>query len=204
MDDHALVRRGIRELLADAFPGAQFGEAGTGEDAISLVERYPFDIAILDISMPRRGGIDALKEIQHRAPALPVLVLSQHAEEEYAIRVLRAGGKGYLSKSSAPEELVQAVRKLLEGGKYVSPRVAERLVDSLHGDLAKPRHESLSDRELQVLRRLASGRSVKEIAAELALSEKTISTYRTRMLEKMDMKSNADLIRYALQVGLVE
>jgi two-component system invasion response regulator UvrY len=204
VDDHALIRRGSRELLSEAFPEAQFEEAGTGEDALGLVGRLPFDLAILDISMPRRGGLDALKEMHERVPQLPVLVLSQHGEEQYAIRALRAGARGYLTKNSAPEELVRAARKILGGGKYVSESLAERLADSLAVDHAKPLHATLSDRELEVLRFLASGQAVKEIAAELSLSEKTVSTYRTRVLEKLDMKSNAELMRYALRVGLVE
>ena len=204
VDDHAVVRRGSRELLAEAFPEAEFEEAETGEHAIGMVERMALDLVILDISMPRRGGLDALKEIEARKPGLPVLVLSHHAEEQYAIRALRAGARGYVTKDSAPEELIRAAQKALEGGKYVSSALAERLADSLSSDASKPLHESLSDRELQVLCMLAMGQAVKEIGRELSLSEKTVSTYRTRVLEKMKMTTNAELMRYALRVGLVD
>ncbi len=205
VDDHAVVRRGVRELLGEAFPSCTFEEAGTGEEALALVRTAPYDIVILDISMPRRAGIDALKEIQLERPTLPVLVLSQHAEEQYAIRALRSGAAGYLTKECAPDELVKAVRKTIAGGKYVSEALGERLAQGLSPS-APPGapHERLSDRELQVLRILALGKAVKEIAAELSLSEKTISTYRTRILTKTGMKSNAELMRYALQAGLVE
>jgi len=204
VDDHAIVRRGSRELLAEAFPEAEFEDAETGEDAIGIVERVTLDLVILDISMPRRGGMDALKEIAARKPGLPVLVLSHHAEEQYAIRALRAGARGYVTKDSAPEELIRAAQKVLGGGKYVSLALAERLADSLSSDPSKALHEELSDRELQVLCMLAMGKAVKEIAGELSLSEKTVSTYRARILEKMKMSTNAELMRYALRVGLVE
>lgn len=203
-DDHALVRRGLRELLMDAFPDVHCAEAATGEDAVEHVGRESFDLVILDISMPRRGGIDALKDLQARRPQLPVIVLSQHAEEQYAIRTLRAGAKAYLTKSSAPDELIRAARKVLSGGCYVSQSLAEHLAGSLDLDPERPLHDALSDRELQVLRMLAAGKAVKDIAVELSLSEKTVSTYRTRILEKMRMSSNAELMRYALRVGLVE
>ncbi|MDQ3031866.1 MAG: response regulator transcription factor [Myxococcota bacterium] len=204
IDDHAIVRRGTRELLVEELPDAEFEEAGTGEDALSLVGHARFDLAILDISMPRRGGIDTLKELQVRAPSLPVLVLSQHAEEQYAIRALRSGARGYLTKNSAPEELARAARTILGGGKYVSEQLAQQLAGSLTIDPSKPPHESLSDRELEVLRMIGAGKSVKDIAAELSLSAKTVSTYRTRILEKMRMGSSAELMRYVLRTGLTE
>jgi two-component system invasion response regulator UvrY len=203
-DDHGVVRRGVRELLAEEFADAQFDEAVTGEDAIELVERHRFDLVVLDVSMPRRGGIDALKDLQKRAPQLPVIMLSHHAEDQYAIRALRAGARAYLTKDCAPDELIRAARKVLAGGKYVTASLAEALADSLDVEHDKPQHESLSDRELQVLRMLASGKAVKQIGAELCLSEKTVSTYRARLLEKMQMTSNAELMRYALRAGLVE
>jgi DNA-binding NarL/FixJ family response regulator len=153
--------------------------------------------------MPRRGGLDALKEIQAARPGTRVLVLSQHAEEQYAVRALRAGACGYVAKDSAPEQLVAAAQLALTGSKYVSPQLAVYLAESLSGT-GKPVHEELSDRELQVLRLLASGKSVKEIGVELSLSEKTISTYRARILDKMGMRTNAELMRYALRVGLVD
>lgn len=203
-DDHAIVRRGLRELLSEEFPNAHCEEASTGEDAVELFSRHSFDLVVLDISMPRRGGLDALKDLQARRPHVPVIVLSQHAEEQYAIRVLRAGARAYLTKGNAPDELVRAARKVLGGGSYVTESVAEHLAGSLAGNTNTLRHEALSDRELQVLRMLGAGKSVKEIAAELSLSEKTVSTYRSRILEKMQMTSTAQLMRYALQAGLVE
>jgi DNA-binding NarL/FixJ family response regulator len=203
VDDHAIVRRGIRDLLAEAFPAATFAEASTGEEAIERLKVDDLALVVLDISMPGRGGMDALKDMRATAPKVPVLVLSQHAEDQYAIRALRAGASGYLTKNCAAEVLVRAVRKALSGGKYVTEALAERLVDVLAGSSAAS-HERLSDRELQVLRMLAKGRSVKEIGAELTLSEKTISTYRARIFEKTNLRSNAELTRYALEVGLVE
>jgi DNA-binding NarL/FixJ family response regulator len=203
-DDHAVVRRGIRELLAEAFTDAAFAEVSTAEDALAQVTAHPFDLVVLDISMPRRGGLDALKEIRVEAPNVPVLVLSQHAEEQYAIRALKAGARGYLTKRCATEELVRAARKIVAGGKYVSEELTERLVDVLAGGPGARPHERLSDREMQVLHMLAKGKLVKEIAAELSLSEKTVSTYRTRVLEKTNMRSNAELMRYALASGLLD
>ena len=204
VDDHGVVRRGVRELLVEEFPDAKFEEAASGEDAVALAAREAFNLVVLDVSMPRRGGIDALKDLQERAPQCPVLVLSHHAEEQYAIRALRAGARGYITKNSAPEELIRAVRKVVGGGKYVTEALAERLADLVDRNHNKALHEELSDRELQVMQMLATGKSVKEIGAELSLSEKTVSTYRNRILEKMDMKTNAELTRYALQIGLVE
>jgi two-component system, NarL family, invasion response regulator UvrY len=204
VDDHAVVRRGIRDLLAEAYADAVFEEASTGEEAVMLVRKGAFQLVVLDISMPHRGGMDALKDIQAEMPKLPVLVLSQHAEEQYAIRALRAGAAGYLTKDCAADELVRAARKALSGGKYVSEKLAEKLAGELTSGVGARPHELLSDRELQVLRMLAQGRAVKEIAADLSLSEKTISTYRARILEKTNMKSNAELMRYALASGLVD
>jgi two-component system, NarL family, invasion response regulator UvrY len=204
VDDHAIVRRGMRELLGEAFDAAQFEEAGTGEEALGLVNREPFDLVVLDLSMPGRGGLDALKEVRTVSPELPVLVLSQHAEEQYAIRAFRAGAAGYVTKESAPEELVRAARKALSGGKYVSSSLAEHLATRLAADPDQRAQDSLSDRELQVLRMLAIGKTVKEIGSELSLSEKTISTYRTRILDKLNAKTNAELMRFALRAGLTD
>jgi len=203
VDDHALLRRGLRELLVDELPAASFDEAASGPEALIKANKSHFDLVILDLSLPGRDGLDVLKELLLSMPAQLVLVLSVQAEEQYAVRALRAGAMGYVTKETAPEELCKAVLKVLAGGKYVSARLAERLATNL----AKPAgalHESLSDRELQVLCRLGAGKSVKEIGVELALSEKTISTYRTRILEKMSMKTNAELVRHALLTGLVE
>jgi DNA-binding NarL/FixJ family response regulator len=204
VDDHTLVRRGIRNLLAEALSDVEFAEASTGEGALALVRRGTFELVILDISMPQRGGIEVLKDLRAVTPGIRVLMLSQHAEEQYAIRALKAGAGGYLTKDCAPEELVRAVIKCASGGKYVSERLAERLLDVISGDAAARPIERLSDRELEVLRLIGKGRAVKEIAAELALSEKTVSTYRARLLEKTALDSNGDLMRYALGCGLVE
>lgn len=203
VDDHALLRRGLRELLVDELPDALFGEAASGPEAIEQVRQSRYDLVILDLSLPGRDGLDVLKELLVSVPGQLVLVLSVRAEEQYATRALRAGAMGYVTKETAPEELSKAVRKVLSGGKYVSSFLAERLASNLSSP-AGQLHESLSDRELQVLCRLGAGKSLKEIGAGLALSEKTISTYRTRILEKMQMKSNAELVRYTLQAGLVE
>jgi DNA-binding NarL/FixJ family response regulator len=203
VDDHAVVRRGVRELLAEELPGCQFGEAATGPAALEMVREQSWNLVVLDLSIPGRDGLDVLKEARGLAPGLPILVLSVHGEEQYAVRALRAGAAGYVTKESAPEELTRAVRKALEGGRHVSPNIAERLV-AVVASGSRPLHESLSDRELQVLLQLAQGKSVKEIGVALALSEKTISTYRSRVLDKMNMRSNAELMRYALRTGLVE
>jgi DNA-binding NarL/FixJ family response regulator len=204
VDDHAIVRRGMRELLGEEFEAAEFEEAGTGEEAIEFVKRSSFDLVILDLSMPGRGGLDALKDVRGTSPRLPVLVLSQHAEEQYAIRAFRAGAAGYVTKDSAPDELVKAARKALSGGKYVSSSLAEHLATRLATDPDQRLEDTLSDRELQVLRLLADGKTVKEIGAELALSEKTISTYRARILDKLNAKTNAELMRFALRAGLTQ
>lgn len=204
VDDHAIVRRGVRELLAEGFPEAVFSEASTGEEAVDQVRQEVFALVMLDISMPKRGGLEALKQLHAERPNLPVLILSQHAEEQYAIRALKAGASGYLTKDSPAEAVVRAVRKALAGGKYVSEAVAEQLVDLVSGGAAAQPFERLSDRELQVLRLLGQGKTVKDIAADLALSDKTVSTYRARILEKTKLRSNAELMRYALASGLVD
>jgi two-component system invasion response regulator UvrY len=200
VDDHAVVRRGVRELLTESFPDCEVVEAATGEGAVSAVAEGSLDLVVLDLTMPGRGGLDALKEIQAHRPQVPVLVLSAHAENEYATRALRAGARGFVTKESAPDELVLATRRLLAGAPYVSASLAEHLTRAQD----RPPHETLSDREMQVFLMLASGKSVKEIGAELALSDKTISTYRARILEKMNLRSNAELMRYALRLGLVD
>jgi two-component system, NarL family, invasion response regulator UvrY len=192
----------VRDILTEALGNVAFGEAGRPSEALEKLQRDPWDVVILDISLPGRGGVEALRDIKRLRPKIPVLVLSMHAEEHYALRALRAGAAGYVNKEGAAEELAGAVRKVLMGGTHVSPRLAETLAKNLQfGD--RPAHERLSDRELEVLRGLAAGRSVKEISASLSLSEKTVSTYRTRLLEKMQMHSNAELIQYALHEGLV-
>ncbi len=204
VDDHAVVRRGVRSILEDRLSGIEVVEAGNGEEALARLEAT-FDAVVLDLSMPGRSGFDLLSEIKHREPKVPVLIMSLHAEDQYAVRALRAGAAGYLTKSAAPEQLVAAVTKIMRGGRYVSDMVAERLATEAIGG-AKPtesRHERLSDREFDVMRGIASGSSVSEIAAQMHLSVKTVSTYRTRLLEKMGMSNNAELTRYALEQGLV-
>jgi two-component system, NarL family, invasion response regulator UvrY len=204
VDDHAVVRRGVRDILTESLGKVSFGEAGKPSEAIDLLQGEDWDVVVLDISLPGRGGLDALRDIKRLKPQVPVLVLSMHAEDHYALRALRAGASGYVNKDSAAEELAGAVRKVLAGGTHVSVRLAETLARSLRSDTSRPAHERLSDRELEVLRGLAAGKTVKEIGIELSLSEKTVSTYRTRLLEKMQMRTNAELIQYALREGLVE
>jgi DNA-binding NarL/FixJ family response regulator len=179
-------------------------EAGDGHEALKVIQSEPCDVVLLDITMPNKSGLDVLKQLHSEAPRLPVLVLSMHAEDQYAVRVLRAGAAGYLTKESAPAKLVQAIRKVVRGGKYVSTTLAEKLVYDLHSDSSKAAHEILSDREYQVLCMIASGKTVTMIAEELALSVKTISTYRVRILEKLNMRNNAELTRYAIKEGLVD
>ena len=203
-DDHAVVRRGIRSLLAEEFPDAEFGEAGTAAEAIELATQQQWDLVLIDVGMPQRGGMEALREIHARYPQMPLLVLSQHDEDQYAVRALRAGALGYVTKQMAPEQLISATQLALSGRRYVSPALAEKLAERVSTDWGRPLHESLSDREFQILGLLASGKRSKEIAAELCLSEKTISTYRTQILAKMGLKTSADLIRYALKAGLCD
>jgi len=203
-DDHAVVRHGLRQILADEFKRAAFGEARNAQEALDLVWKENWDVAILDITMPGRSGLDVLREIKKSKPRLPVLVLSMHPESQFAVRVLKRGASGYMTKESAPVELVGAVKKVMAGGRYVSTSLAEKLATYLSGDSQKPPQELLSDREFQVLRLIASGKIVSEIARELSLSVKTISTYRSRILEKMGLRNNAELMHYAMQHQLVE
>lgn len=206
-DDHAIVRRGLVDILSGAPDVEVAGEAASGPEALESarvgVDGRPFDIVVLDLSMPGPSGVDVLKQLRAEQPVVPVLILSAHPEDQYAVRVLRAGAAGYLSKDSAPDDLVTAVRKVAAGGRYVSPGAAEALLLHLDRDPEEPVHQRLSDREFQVLRRLAQGEAVGEIADALSLSAKTVSTYRSRLLEKMGLRSNADLARYAIEHGLI-
>ncbi|HUD46171.1 MAG TPA: response regulator transcription factor [Candidatus Baltobacteraceae bacterium] len=202
-DDHAVVRHGLKQILTDEFKRASFGEARNAAEALDLVWKQDWDVVVLDITMPGRSGLDALREIRKSKPRLPVLVLSMHPENQFAVRVLKAGASGYMTKESAPEQLVDAVKKVLGGGRYVSAALGETLAASLSNSHRAPQ-EKLSDREFQVLRLIASGKMATEIAKELSLSVKTISTYRARILEKMGMKNNAELMHYAIQHRLVE
>lgn len=204
VDDHAVVREGLKRIIAENPGMSVTAEAGDGIQAMQVIHNEPCDVVLLDITMPDRNGLDVLKQIHSESPRLPVLVLSMHSEDQYAVRVLRAGAAGYLTKESAPAKLVQAIRKVVRGGKYVSPTLAEKLIYDLNRDSTKPTHEILSDREYQVLCMIASGKTVTMIATELALSVKTVSTYRVRILEKLNMKNNAELTRYAIKEGLVD
>ncbi|MET0753541.1 MAG: response regulator transcription factor [Pyrinomonadaceae bacterium] len=203
-DDHAVVRRGLKHILADEYKTLTVGEAENAQKALELACRQDWDVVVLDISMPGRNGLEALKELKQTRPRLPVLILTSHAEEQYAIRVLKAGAAGYMTKESAPEHLIEAIRKITAGGKYISPLVAEILATTISVDFEKQPHENLSDREYQILSLIASGKTVGEIAEELSLSVKTISTYRARILEKMQMKTNAQLTHYFISNNLSE
>ena len=203
-DDHPIVRKGLKQILSEESDMGVFGEAQNSQELLELVRKQDWDIVILDITMPGRGGIDVLKELKHERPKLPALMLSVHPEDQYAVRALKAHASGYMTKDSAPEELVKAIRKILRGGKYISSTLAEKLVFDLETETEKPLHETLSDREYQVLLMIASGKTVSEIAEELSLSVKTIDTYRTRILEKMKMRTNAELTHYAIKNKLVE
>jgi two-component system, NarL family, invasion response regulator UvrY len=204
VDDHEVIRAGARLVLSGGFPGAEFGEAGTAADGLARLEASPWDLVVLDLAMPGRGGLELLEELRRRWPRLPVIVLSAYPEEEFAVRCLQLGASGYVTKSAATHEIVAACRTALEGRKYVTPLLAERLAALLDGSAPQAPHEALSPRELQVLRLVASGRSLKEIAAELALGEKTISTYRQRIAVKLGLSTNVELTRYAMQHRLVE
>lgn len=202
-DDHAVVRHGVKQILADAFTQVTFGEAQNAQELLELVRSDRWNIVVLDLAMPGGNGLEMLKEIKYNHQMLPVLVLSMYPEDQYAVRTIRAGAAGYLNKESAPEELVQAVRKILHGGEYISPSVADELVQYARSEGDQPPHNLLSDREYQVLCMIASGKEIKEISAELGLSAKTISTYRARLLVKMNMRTNAELTVYAIQNNLV-
>lgn len=204
VDDHPIVRQGIKQTLADAAEIGEIGEAATPQEALDLVCRREWDAVILDIGLPGRGGLEVLKDIKREVPRLPVLILSMHAEDQYAVRAVRDGAAGYLTKEAAPEKLVDAIRKVASGGRYISPELAERLATELTVDAARPLHASLSDREFDVLRLIGSGQTVGDIADRLSLSVKTVSTYRARILEKMCLKNNAELMQYVLTNHLVD
>jgi len=203
-DDHAVVREGVKRILREEFPQADFGEAQNAVQVLQQVRDRHWDMIMLDISLPSRSGLEVLKELKSLNPKLPVLILSIHPEELYAVRALRSGAAGYMTKDCVPEELRDAVRKVLSGGKYISESLAERLVYELGVDAERAPHERLSDREYEVMLMISSGKKVFEIAQILQLSPKTISTYRARILQKMNMKSNAQLTHYAIQNRLLE
>ena len=203
-DDHAVVRLGLRSIIDDTPDLRVAAEVSTGAEVLTLTRERRFDVVLLDLTMPGTSGLEVLAHLRAEHPRLPVLVLSMHAEDQYAVRVLRAGAAGYLNKESAPERLVEAIRRVAAGGRYVSPETAERLLDAVTIGSQGPEHEALSDREFQVMRLLAGGLAVGEIADRLSRSVKTVSTYRTRVLETLHMRTNADLTRYALANGLIE
>jgi two-component system invasion response regulator UvrY len=203
-DDHAIVRAGLRQFIADQADMEIAGEAASGSETVAAVRAGDFDVVLLDISMPDKNGIDTLRMLRHVKPDLPVLMLSAYGEDQYAVNLLRAGASGYVNKEAAPTQLVGAIRTVAQGRKYVSPSLAQTLADGVAGDSDRPLHAALSQREFQIFCKLASGAPVSKIAEELHLSVKTVSTYRTRILEKMGMKSNADLTYYAIKNGLIE
>jgi two-component system invasion response regulator UvrY len=202
VDDFAVVREGLKQILAESIPGATFGEAATGEEALAKAMAGAWDLVILDMSLPGRSGIEVLKELRQVHPRLPVLVLSMHPEEQFAVRALKAGAVGYVTKRTVAGHIAAAVRKVLAGGKYVSASLAEKLVGDLNVG-SRALHERLSDREFQVFRMLSMAKTVKQISEELSLSRQTVSTYRRRILEKMGLTTNDELTEYALQNGLL-
>ncbi len=202
VDDHAVVRQGLKQILSSSFKSVYFGDAANAQSALQKIWKEEWDVVVLDITMPGRNGLDVIKDIRKSHPKLPVLVLSMHPEDQFAVRVFRSGASGYMTKEGAPEELVGAIKKILAGGRYISPSMAETMVQYLDIDVQKQPHEFLSDREFQVLCMIGDGKTVKFIASQLSISAKTVSTYRTRILEKMSMKTSADLIHYAVHAGL--
>jgi DNA-binding NarL/FixJ family response regulator len=203
-DDHPVVRQGLRQILASDSELHVVGEAKDGDEALRCARKLEWDVAIIDFSMPGRNGLELLREIKREYPQRPVLVLSMHPEEAHAVRVLKAGGAGFVNKASASEELTIAIRKVMGGGKYVSPSLAERIALTLAPGGQRPPHEELSDREYRVMWLLASGKQIKQVAREMFLSASTVSTYRTRILKKLQLSSNAELVRYAIKHQLVE
>ena len=204
VDDHEVVRKGLMKVLAETLQPVKVDEAKTGQDALGKVLKSEYDLVLLDIKMPGKSGLDVLKEIKQHRPKLPVMILSMHPEEQFAIRAIRAGASGYLTKESAGDELVLAIRKALKGEKYISGSLAQLLADELDVDSGRPLHEILSDREYQVMLMIASGKPVGAIAKELRLSVKTISSYRSNILLKTRMKNNAEITHYAIQNKLVD
>jgi len=203
-DDHQLIREGLKKILKEEHDMSVVGEGGNADEVFKLVRESDLDVVLLDISMPGRSGLEVLKELKHTHPKLPVLMLSMHPEDRFAVRSLKAGASGYITKESAGEELVSAIRKVVGGGKYISMFLAEKLAFGLDADSGRPPHEALSDREFQVMTMISAGKKMTEIAEELSLSIRTVNTYRARILEKMQMKNNAELIHYAIQHGLVD
>jgi two-component system invasion response regulator UvrY len=203
-DDHALIRRGLKQILEEGLGAVTVGEAGTAREAMEQITQHEWEVVVLDITLPGRSGIDVLRDIKLARPNLPVLILSMHPEEQFAVRVLKSGAAGFVPKESAPEELIAAIKKVLGGGRYVTASLAEKLAFDLASQAEQPPHEALSAREFEVLRLIASGNAVGQIAGKLGISVKTVSTYRARLLEKMRMENNAELTHYAIKNQLVE
>jgi two-component system, NarL family, invasion response regulator UvrY len=203
-DDHAILRRGLKEILVRELQDSVFGEAKDAQEVLARTQSDDWDLLILDISMPGRSGLDVLRDVRALRPKLPVLILSMHPEDQYGKRVLRAGASGFMNKESAPEELIKAVQKILAGGRYVSPVLAEKLASDLSDEVERDVQEALSQREFEVLRMIAVGKTIGQIAEELHLSVSTVSTYRARILEKMEMKTTAELMQYALRNRVVD
>ena len=204
VDDHAVVRRGLKQILSDSLVVVEVNEAKNGDEAVAQVQKTKHDLVLLDISLPDRTGLDVLKDLKAIRPELPVLMLSIHAEELFAIRALKAGASGYLTKACPPEELILAIRKVMTGEKYVSANFAQRLISNLDKNNQKLPHQTLSDREYQVMCLISQGKTPKQIANQLKVSIKTVSTYHSRMLEKMKVESNAEITRYCLEHKLIE
>jgi two-component system, NarL family, invasion response regulator UvrY len=202
-DDHAVVRKGLHQLIIEQYPSAIIGEVSDGESLIFKVMKEQWDVVICDINMPGRSGLEVLHQIKEFLPKLPVLIMSMYPEDQYALRALKAGASGYLNKDSVHDELIKAIQTVLNGRKYLTPSIAERLAGALNDDINKLPHENLSDREFDVMKMIAAGKSISEIAQQFSLSATTVSTYRARVLEKMAMKTNADLTRYSLEKNLI-
>ena len=203
-DDHAIIRKGLREIVADIPDMVVADEASSGHEVLGKLSKGNYDVIVLDISMPGPNGLDILKQIRNEKPDLPVLMLTMHPERQYAVRALKAGASGYLTKENTPNELIAAIRKVHSGGKYISVALAEKLAFDLEIDAEKLPHETLSDREIQIMRMIAKGKRIKYIADELYISPKTVSTYRSRILEKMKMRNNEEIIRYAIDNHLID
>jgi len=202
-DDHAIVRKGLRQLVIEEYPAAEIEEAGDAESLVALAMSHEWDVVICDMNMPGRSGLDAMQQIKQISPKLPVLIMSMYPEDQYAVRVLKAGAAGYLGKDTIHDELIKAIQTVMLGKKYITPSIAEKLVEAFHSEPGEQPHETLSDREFDVFKLLADGRSVSEIADQLSLSVTTISTYRSRIMEKMNLRSNADLTKYAIEKRLI-
>lgn len=203
-DDHPIVRAGLKQIIMDDHNLMLAGEASSGADLLEKIRRRDCDVIVMDLSMPGMDGLDVLKQLKIEKPHLPVIILTVHPESQYALRILKAGASGYITKDSAADDLIKAIRKVSRGGKYITPSLAEKIAFALDEDAARLPHETLSDREYQVLCLIGAGKTASQIADSLALSVKTVSTYRSRILEKMQMENNAELIHYALQNGLVK